>query len=149
MFTSYEIGKENTFLQPFAPVMVFVVVVTIDEAFFSTFVDVDSVVFVKANTFLGARSNGCIIIVAPDTGSTPVTSASTLLDDPFELTGEAEAAELELRVGLEVDLDISVDTNAERKYAGRDSQVSRTDKDSDFWHASSCSIACSLNESHL
>mmetsp|Transcript_60094 Transcript_60094/g.147811 ORF Transcript_60094/g.147811 Transcript_60094/m.147811 type:complete len:243 (-) Transcript_60094:124-852(-) len=79
MLTSYEMGNVKTLRQPFDVVMTVVFVVTIDDAFFSTWTVSRDVVLEISNTFFGARSNGVKIVVVPDSGHSSTMTCSNLL----------------------------------------------------------------------
>mmetsp|Transcript_60096 Transcript_60096/g.147816 ORF Transcript_60096/g.147816 Transcript_60096/m.147816 type:complete len:264 (-) Transcript_60096:138-929(-) len=79
MLTSYEMGNVKTLRQPFDVVMTVVFVVTIDDAFFSTWTVSRDVVLEISNTFFGARSNGVKIVVVPDSGHSSTITCSNLL----------------------------------------------------------------------
>ena len=68
MLTSYDTGREKMVLHPLLVDTTFVVVVMVDAGVLTTSVLLDVRVFVKANTFSGARSSGDRQTLAPDTG---------------------------------------------------------------------------------
>lgn len=68
IFTSYDIGSENTFLHPRLVDTTFVIVVMVEADVTTTSVFSDVRVFVNEKTFSGARSNGDRTTSAPETG---------------------------------------------------------------------------------
>ncbi len=131
MFTSYEIGKEKTFLHPLVvPMMVFLVVMVENPAF-STLTLSRVVVFVISKTLSGARSSGRRVVLVPASlsNSTRVFSLSSelllllvLSSELLEVKLETEA--LVVTVPFFCD-EVSAAIKAARTSGAREDQASR------------------------
>ena len=82
MFTSYEMGRLKTFLQPLPVLTVLVIVVTVDVDVFLTSTLSSTCFFSNENTCFGARSSGRNTTDTPDSWSSSYMASevsSTLL----------------------------------------------------------------------
>lgn len=118
-FTSYEIGRVKTFLQPRVCVMTVVFVVTKVPGDFLTLVVSFVCVFLKENTLLGARSRGFKVRVVP------LTSSVSTISVVFSSVPSVSEEVLEVRLDMEFELrpelvDLSISTSADRTSRGNE-----------------------------